>query len=72
MARRGILKLSGRSHLAQRTRAGQNLLVNGIILERIRRNVIHAFPPRQHLVAQALHVVELIVQQLKALSIVIG
>ena len=72
MTRTIVFKPASRSHGAEGPTAGHNFLIQRIVLERIGSNVVHVFPRRQHFVAQALHVVEHIVQQLKTLSIIIG
>ena len=65
-----ILKLAAGCHGRQRTGAGQDLLVQGVVLQRTRGDVVHVFARGQNFIAQLLHVVELIAEKLK--SAVIG
>jgi hypothetical protein len=72
MTRSVILKLAAGGHRRQRACAIQDLLVQRIIPQRIPRHVIHVLTRGQNLIAQLLHVIELIAEQLKSASIRIG
>jgi len=69
MARPIILKLVARGHGGQRASTVQDLLVQGIILQGVWSDVVHILAGCDNLVAQLLHVVELIAEQLKGLLI---
>src|SRR5579863_3114003 len=69
MARPIILKLPTRGHGGQRASTVQDLLVQGIILQSVWSDVVHILAGCDNLVAQLLHVVELIAEQLEGLLI---
>jgi len=67
-----ILKLAAGGHGRQRACAVQDLLEQGIILQRVSRDVIHVLARREDFVAQLLHVIEHITDQWIRISIRIG
>lgn len=68
MTRAVILKLTTGSHGSKRARAAQDLLIQGVVLQRIRREVVHVLARGQNFIAELLHVVEFIAEKLKSVA----
>ena len=63
LARPVIQKLPAGGHGGEGVAACHNFLVQSVVLERVWRDVGHGLTLRNILIAQLLHVVELVVQQ---------
>src|SRR5208282_16862 len=72
MTRSVILKLPTGCHGHQGTCAAQDLLQQRILLQRVRIDVLHVLVRCQNVIAELLHVIHFIAQQLIGISIRIG
>ena len=72
MTRTVILKLTAAGHGYEGTSAAHNLLIKGIILQIVGRDVLGVLVLGQNFVVQLAHLIHLVVEQLKCVVIGIG